>query len=298
MKKYSFVYNNGVAISRINNFSFITHSENNNNYNRVFPIYHESIYLFKEIQRKIKIMDKNTSELSILDLCTGCGIHAILISQMNIESVYSIDINKLALEFAKFNSFLNGVRDKINFIESDLFFSIPKKKKFNFICANPPSLPIPSGVRYYLHSNGGQDGLLLVRRIIHDIKLFIKENGVLQMILFSLGNRKPTLILNEIEKDPFYSNAFITIHELCKPLDLNLYIKRIKQKCCEKIDDIKFKNWFENIKDLSFNNLHYIFLEIEFDIKSGIKFGENFKKSEKLLLDMINCNFPYNSIQF
>ena len=76
-------------------------------------------------------------ELRVLDLGTGCGVLAILVSSFSKE-VIGTDLNPRAINFAQFNSLLNQAKD-VSFYHGDLYNPV-KSVQFNMILSNPPSL--------------------------------------------------------------------------------------------------------------------------------------------------------------
>lgn len=75
-----------------------------------------------------------------LDLETGCGIQALLISP-HATHVTATDTNIGALAFARFNAALNGVTN-VDFIEGDLFEPVGRNR-FQLVVANPPFVISP-----------------------------------------------------------------------------------------------------------------------------------------------------------
>ena len=65
---------------------------------------------------------KRSARRRAIDLGTGSGVHAILASD-HCHEVVAVDINPRAIEFAEFNSALNGI-DNVEFVLSDLFGSV------------------------------------------------------------------------------------------------------------------------------------------------------------------------------
>ena len=56
--------------------------------------------------------------------------------------VFACDISQKALKVAELNAEKLGVKDKITFVNSDLFENIDAKDKFDIIVSNPPYIPI------------------------------------------------------------------------------------------------------------------------------------------------------------
>lgn len=105
--------------------------------------------------------------LNFLDMGTGSGCIAIALCKFLDCKVTAVDISRNALAVAKKNAKLNGVFDKIHFIESDLFKNIPPVSEFDAIFSNPPYV--------------AEDEIsMLDRRVLKEPKqaLFSKENGL------------------------------------------------------------------------------------------------------------------------
>ena len=124
-----------------------------------------------------------------LDMCTGSGIIGILIAKhTEVSSVTLSDISPEALQVARENINLNGVENKCNIVESNMFEAIYKlNNKYDIILSNPPYLTKgemkeisefvvkePSIALY-----GGRDGLDFYKIIYNDAKNFLNDGGMI-----------------------------------------------------------------------------------------------------------------------
>lgn len=128
--------------------------------------------------------------LSILDLCTGSGCIAISLAKYaKCGNIIATDISSKSIEIAQKNAVLNGVADKIEFKQTDLFKDIDGR--FDIIICNPPYIKrtdlktLPAEVSYdpAIALDGGEDGLDFYRKITIHAPKFLKENGILAMEL-------------------------------------------------------------------------------------------------------------------
>lgn len=156
---------------------------------------------------------KRLTRPKILDLCTGSGAIAISIAKFASNTiVYASDISTNALEIAKKNAKTNKVEDRIEFIESDLFESIPKTK-FDIIVTNPPyikrdeipKLDIEVQNEPRIALDGGVDGLDFYRKIANRAYDFIKYNGYLCM---EIGYDQKDYVIDILNHENRYSNTY------------------------------------------------------------------------------------------
>jgi release factor glutamine methyltransferase len=75
----------------------------------------------------------------IADVGAGSGIIAVCLAKHLLGCrVTAIDISPAALSVAHENARQHGVTDRIEFVESDLFASVPADRRFDIIVSNPP----------------------------------------------------------------------------------------------------------------------------------------------------------------
>ncbi|CAN0335517.1 unnamed protein product, partial [Phaeothamnion confervicola] len=115
-----------------------------------------------------------------LDLCTGSGIHAIQSAHFY-EQTFGIDLNPRALQFSRMNAQINGVQDKVKFLQGDLYEPV-QGHQFDLITMNPPFVPTPDE-DMHIHRTGGESGEIISQRAIEGLPQFLAEGGTFSMIL-------------------------------------------------------------------------------------------------------------------
>lgn len=130
----------------------------------------------------------------VVDMCTGCGCIGISIARECGAVVYGVDISGRALSVAEENACMNGVVDRMVFLEGDLFSPLtPPEGGFDLLVSNPPYIPegdmdgLSPEVRDYeprIALCGGEDGLEIIRRILKDAPMYVRSGGY---IIFEIG---------------------------------------------------------------------------------------------------------------
>ena len=161
------------------------------NENVLIPRQDTEILVEKALEIIGSEFEKIKGKISVMDMCTGSGCIGISVAKKcQNTSVTCVDISKAALEVAKENGKLNGVKN-ILFIESDLFENV--NGKFNVIISNPPYItsaeikklmPEVKDFEPHLALDGDSDGLKFYKLIINQSKEYLNENGY---ILFEIG---------------------------------------------------------------------------------------------------------------
>jgi release factor glutamine methyltransferase len=146
--------------------------------------------------------------LRILDLGTGSGILAItLLAERKQASGLAIDVSTAALAVAKQNAALNGVVDRLHFVESSWFLKV--KGKFDLIVSNPPYIPAADISKLdvevkdhdpHLALVGGQDGLECYRAIAMGTGEYLAQNG---SVVVEIGARQADDVIQIFAKYGF-----------------------------------------------------------------------------------------------
>ncbi|MCP4878134.1 MAG: 50S ribosomal protein L3 N(5)-glutamine methyltransferase [Gammaproteobacteria bacterium] len=134
----------------------------------------------------------------ILDLCSGSGCIAIAAKYHFPEAeVCASDVSRDALEVAAMNLQQHDLTGLLTLYESDLFDAIPAQQ-FDVIVSNPPYVDaedmaaLTDEYRFEPEIGlcAGEDGLLLVDRIIEQAGEFLSDHGVL---IVEVGNSQAAL---------------------------------------------------------------------------------------------------------
>jgi release factor glutamine methyltransferase len=127
------------------------------------------------------------SEATIADVGTGSGIIAICAAKRVPNSrVTAIDISPAALQVAADNAVDQGVADRIDFVQSDLFAAVPAGTRFDYIASNPPyvstkeMVELAVGVRNFephLALEAGPKGTEVIERLLPQAAERLKPGG-------------------------------------------------------------------------------------------------------------------------
>jgi release factor glutamine methyltransferase len=123
----------------------------------------------------------------ILDLCTGSGAIAVsLAKEYPAAHVVATELSPPAAAIARRNAERNGVADRIDVREGDLFAPVDGER-FDLIASNPPYIAsavlptLPAEVRREpaIALDGGGDGLLFYDRICAQARAHLVPGGLL-----------------------------------------------------------------------------------------------------------------------
>ena len=135
----------------------------------------------------------------ILDMCTGSGCIAIACADYFPEAeVDAVDLSVDALNVAEFNIERHHMTERVFPLQSDLFEQLPQEQ-YDLIVTNPPyvdeedidDMPAEFHHEPMMALEAGQDGLILVKRILAQAADYLTDDGVL---ICEVGNSMVHLI--------------------------------------------------------------------------------------------------------
>jgi release factor glutamine methyltransferase len=133
----------------------------------------------------------NSHLSTALDFGTGSGCLAIaLAAKCPKAKIFALDVSTGALTLARQNAVANKVGDRIEFLPSDRFATLPEAIRFDLIISNPPYIPsaeiesLEPEVRDHDPRealDGGADGLDFYRLLAAETPKFLKAEGKIML---------------------------------------------------------------------------------------------------------------------
>jgi hypothetical protein len=114
---------------------------------------------------------------AMLDLGTGCGVHAVLAAD-HCDRIVATDINPRAIAMTAFNAQLNGLGN-IETRVGDRFAPV-RGEKFDLIASNPPFVVSPENS--YMYRDTGMLRDHFVRSLLGEAPTFLEEGGFCQIL--------------------------------------------------------------------------------------------------------------------
>lgn len=146
------------------------------------------------VETTLDILKSNPKYEKVLEIGVGSGAIAVSLAKYADHiQVTAVDVDEKALQVAKENAKLHGVKDRIVFIESDCFEKLPEGIRYDCIASNPPYINKKDmesldkdvkGFEPHLALFGGEDGLEFYRRITKEARGYLKKDGLL---IFEIG---------------------------------------------------------------------------------------------------------------
>jgi len=158
------------------------------------------------VEAALEVVGGRQSTPFLCDIGTGSGCIAItLLCEIRNARAVAVDKSRAALEIAKLNAQDQAVTDRVEFIVSDCFDAVERSAyEFDLVVSNPPyvSANMIAGLQREVRDHEplvalspGTDGLSVIRRLLQETPLFLKQSGHLLMeIGFDQGDAVKSLI--------------------------------------------------------------------------------------------------------
>ncbi|MEZ6184461.1 MAG: methyltransferase [Planctomycetota bacterium] len=198
---------------------------------------------------------------NVLDLGTGCGVHAILAAE-SAERVVGVDINRRAVNFARLNATLNDAWNSV-FVDGDLFTPVGKER-FDLIVANPPCVAAPT---YRLsYRDGGPSGADVLRRVIAHLPDHLSSEGTAHVVT-RIAERDGEPYLDRIRR--WLGGANMNLHSLRveEQTILDFAIQHTKETFGERYERYatQLMDWVTNMRAQRFRRVISVVLSVQWN---------------------------------
>ena len=159
----------------------------------------------EELAERALALAPRDRDIACLDLGTGSGVIAVCLARfLPRATVTAVDLSPQALELARENAKLNGVHDRINFVESDWFERI--NGAFDLIVSNPPYVAteelqqLPAEVRQHephFALDGGKRGTECIEVLTGSLRKHLLPGGTLLLEIGNGQGRRVVELLNQ-----------------------------------------------------------------------------------------------------
>lgn len=120
----------------------------------------------------------------VLDLCSGSGIGALLLSRKATRAVAS-DVTPRAAHYATFNALMNDCAN-VEIVTGDLYATV-EGRVFDRIIAHPPYMPALHDTT--LWRDGGEVGEVLVQRIVAGLPQHLRAGGTAYILCLGIDTK-------------------------------------------------------------------------------------------------------------
>jgi release factor glutamine methyltransferase len=131
----------------------------------------------------------------VIDIGTGCGILAVIAAKKAAQ-VVAIDVNPYAVKCAKNNAQINGIGNRISFVQGDLFAPLRIRKEFDLILFNAPYLPSEKNEKNSWIEwawAGGTSGRNVIDKFLCEAPKHIRPDGEILLMQSTLSNVERTI---------------------------------------------------------------------------------------------------------
>ena len=146
----------------------------------------------------------STTNLSLLDMCTGSGCIGLSLAKLGGYSVTLSDLSPRAIHVSRINRGGLDLEEQVEICHGDLFEALPEGKRFDVIVSNPPYIEtaviedLQEEVRDHeprMALDGMEDGLFFYRKLAKEAPQWLTPGGRIYLeIGYDQGESVPALL--------------------------------------------------------------------------------------------------------
>ena len=147
---------------------------------------------------------ESTTNVSLLDMCTGSGCIGLSLAKLGGYSVTLSDLSPRAIHVSRINRGGLELEEQVEICHGDLFEALPEGKRFDVIVSNPPYIEtaviedLQEEVRDHeprMALDGMEDGLFFYRKLAKEAPQWLTPGGRIYLeIGYDQGESVPALL--------------------------------------------------------------------------------------------------------
>ena len=147
---------------------------------------------------------ESTTNVSLLDMCTGSGCIGLSLAKLGGYSVTLSDLSPRAIHVSRINRGGLDLEEQVEICHGDLFEALPEGKHFDVIVSNPPYIEtaviedLQEEVRDHeprMALDGMEDGLFFYRKLAKEAPQWLTPGGRIYLeIGYDQGESVPALL--------------------------------------------------------------------------------------------------------
>lgn len=135
--------------------------------------------------RFLELLPRTPCE-NYLDVCCGTAIAAMMAARDYAKHAYAFDLAERSTIFAEFGRRLNGI-ENLTIRTGDLY-EPAAGMQFDYITAHPPYIPVSEPK--FIFQDGGEDGEMIVRRVVQEAPGHLAPGGRLFMLSLTTDRKE------------------------------------------------------------------------------------------------------------
>ncbi|WP_406636087.1 HemK2/MTQ2 family protein methyltransferase [Amycolatopsis sp. WGS_07] len=156
----------------------------------------------------------------VLDMGTGCGVNAV-IAATKATDVLAVDINPHCMKTTHDNALRNGLDDRIEVRESDIFSNVDGT--FDLIVFNPPFRWFAPNTM--LEAATSDENYQALTRFFREARQYLAKQG--RMIIFFSNAGDLAYLQQLIDTEGFRQEVVSQVSRVVEGLDINFFVFRL-----------------------------------------------------------------------
>lgn len=175
---------------------------------------------------------------SVADMCAGSGVQGLVCAARGAKRVVAFEKNARAVECARLNAHLNGLADRVEVRQSDVWERAAPAERFDHVVCNAPFMPVMEAVDYPMCGAGGEDGTRVLRTIMAGLPSRLTGKGEALLVLYGLGDQWSVNFQRDVLKPWAVSEGFDARVYVYQKSPIEQYLDRtlpgnVRQTCPE-----------------------------------------------------------------